>query len=195
MRRSLAIAPILIGMVAVACPAYAQTVSEKTVGLVGEAEQQCTLAEPTQAPGGSSNFDAPVGGTFSITELADPLTLSTRAANVTVAFPAMCNTAHRVTLQTENNGLWRDLGGVAAGDFGSAVPYDANMVWAGEQQTLQADASGRFQALETMIVTEPASGEILVEIEVAAGATNATTGAPLLAGDYADILRLTVEPQ
>ncbi len=198
MRAVSAIGPVLFGLAAAAAavPAGAQTTSaEQTVTILGQAEQLCILEAPSQAAVTSSNFNAPVGSTFVITELADPDTLSTRAANVTVAFPAMCNSVHRVTLLTENNGLWRDFGGVPSGGFGNAVPYQANIQWAGDQQMLTADAAGRYQAQQSMLVGVPASGDILVEIEVSAGATNASTGAPLLAGDYADILRLTVEPQ
>ena len=160
----------------------------------GQATARCSLSSPS-ATGTPVNFDAPVGATFSITELSDPGTLSTRAANITLSFPAMCNAVHRVSLTTENNGLWRDFSSVSSGGFGSAVPYGANLVWAGDQHLLSADATGRHEAQETILVGQPNAGEMLVEIDVAVGATNATTGAPLLAGDYADVLRLTVEPQ
>jgi hypothetical protein len=114
---------------------------------------------------------------------------------MTLAFPAMCNSVHRVTLTTENNGLWRDFAGVPNNAFGSAVPYQANIEWSGDQALLNADASGRHENLETFLVNEPRVGDIEVGIQVSAGATNVSTGAPLLAGDYADVLTLTVEPQ
>lgn len=193
MRYGLALPAALLGVFAVA-PAHAAPTSEQSVAVTGLATARCSLSAPSPT-GTTVNFDAPVGATFSITELSDPGTLSTRAANITLAFPAMCNSVHRVSLTTENNGLWRDFGGPAAAGFGNAVPYGANLVWAGEQHLLTADATGRHEAQETVLVPEPTIGEMLVEIDVSVGATNATTGAPLLAGDYADVLRLTVEPQ
>lgn len=184
---------ILASAACIAAPAAAQ--EQQTVGLTGEAEQLCTLGQPTQATGALNNFDSPSGTVFGITRLADPETLSTRAAAITLSMDAMCNSIHRVVIASDNNGLWRQGTGVAPLGFGSAVPYRANLVWADQQYPLSAEAETRQAVEEEMLIGRPNTGEMLIEFEINRGATNAGLGAPLLSGEYSDVLRITVEAQ
>ena len=187
------VAALVVSMACVTAPAWAQ--DQATVAVVGDANQMCTLGQPTQDGGAQTNFDTPSGTVFSITRLADPDTLSTRAANITLTMDAMCNTIHRVVLASDNNGLWRQGVTTAPSGFGSAVPYTANLVWADQQDPLTAEASARQGVEEEMLVGRPNTGDMLIEFEINAGATNAGVGAPLLAGEYSDVLRITVESQ
>lgn len=199
MRRSpslfhgLSLCAVTASMACMAAPALAQT--QQTVGLGGEAEQMCTLGEPTVGTGAFTNFDTPSGTVFSITQLANATSLTTRAASITLSLDAMCNTIHRVVIASDNNGLWRQGVATPARGFGSAVPFRANLSWASQQYALTADATIRQGVEEFMLVGQPNTGEMEIEFEISAGATNVGIGAPLLAGEYSDVLRVTLEPQ
>ncbi|MBI1405004.1 MAG: hypothetical protein GC145_02635 [Caulobacter sp.] len=188
----LGLVAIVASMICLAAPAMAQ--DQQSVDIVGDAGIRCSLGQPTQGSGALTNFDTPSGSVFSITDLADPTTLSTKAANITLSLDAMCNTLHRVGIASDNNGLWRvGVGGTTG--FGDAVPYQANLVWADQQYLLTVDASSRQPVEQQVLINRPNTGEMLIEIEINAGATNAGIGTPLLAGEYSDILRITVEAQ
>src|SRR5690606_24626070 len=141
------VAALVVSMACVAAPAVAQ--DQATVNLAGDANQMCTLGQPSQGSGAVTNFDTPSGTVFSITRLADPDTLTTRAANITLTMDAMCNTIHRVVLASDNNGLWRTSVGATPSGFGSAVPYTANLVWADQQYPLTAEAADRQSVEES----------------------------------------------
>lgn len=189
----LSVCAILASAACIAAPAWAQ--DQQTVTVVGDANLMCTVGQPTQSAGALSNFDSPSGSVFGITQLADPDTLSTQAANITLSMDAMCNSIHRVVIASDNNGLWRQGVTTAPSGFGSAVPYRANLVWADQQYPLTAEAASRQAVEEEMLIGRPNTGEMLIEFEINAGATNAGLGAPLLAGEYSDVLRVTVESQ
>lgn len=186
---------LTVAAAATACgvaPAVAQ--EQQNLTLVGEAEQMCLLGTPEQAEGAVTNFDTPSGTVFAITQLADPQTLTTRAANITLAVDAMCNGLHQVVLGSDNNGLFRETTTVASG-FGAAVPYRANLVWADEQYLLTADAGARRPVERIALIGRPNAGQMLIEFAIEAGATDVGVGTPLLSGEYSDILRITVEPR
>jgi hypothetical protein len=184
-------------LIALACgagaPASAQ--QQHSVTLTGTAGLRCTLDQPELASTASTNFDAPAGNLFGITELGDPGTLTTKAASITLSMDAMCNSVHRVIIASDGNGLWRAGPATPAAGFASAIPYRANLVWADEQHALNAQANQRRLLENQILVGHPNTGEMLLEFEIDAGATNAGTGAPLLAGEYSDVLRVTVEAQ
>ena len=168
---------------------------QQTVVVSGVADQLCVLNPPEQGEGPVDNFDSPSGSVFSITELADPSTLSTRAARITVSMEAMCTSLHRVELASDGDGLWRIGGASTPPGFADAVPYSANLVWADEQNALSAQADTRQVRRLEVLVGRPNAGDMLLEFEIQAGATNAGSGAPLVAGEYSDVLRVTVEAQ
>jgi hypothetical protein len=187
------VAALLASLACAPVPALAQ--AQATVNVTGDAIQMCTLGQPEQGTGALTNFDTPSGTVFAITSLTDAETLSTRAANITLSMAAMCNTLHRVVIASDNNGLWRSGPGSTPGGFGSAVPYRANLIWADQEYELTADSDQRLQVEEQMLVGRPNMGEMLIEFRINAGATNAGVGAPLLSGEYSDVLRITVESQ
>lgn len=174
-------------------PATAQTA--QTVEVIGSAGQRCVLGQLEQDGGASINFEAASGSVFRITRLADPESLSTRAAQMTFFLSAMCNSSHRVVIGSDNNGLWRDSGGVAPSGFADAVPYTATLTWADQQQPLTAEGFFRQGVEEEMLVGRPNTGDMAIQFRINAGATNAGQDAPLLAGEYSDVIRVTVESQ
>lgn len=165
------------------------------MNIEGQVELMCTLGQPSQGTGALNNFDTPSGTVFGISALTDPETLSTRAANITLTMDATCNGIHRVVIASDNNGLWRNGVGGAQSGFGSAVPYRANLVWADQEHPLTAEAADRQAVEQQMLVGRPITGEMLIEFSIGSGATNAGVGAPLLSGEYSDVLRITVESQ
>lgn len=157
----------------------------------------CTIGVPLVAAGRQINFRGLNGTTLQIDQLVDPATLSTRAASVEVRFDAVCTFPHRIAVETQNNGLWQTSernGGPPEG-FGNAVPYRADISWADENVRLNADAGVRRVAENSVAVGAANIGEILLRLEIDAGATNERANAPLLAGVYGDTLRITLEPQ
>ena len=184
---------LLVGALGFAMPAAAQEVS--TVTLTGVAEDQCTLGQAEWGSGESENFETTSGGVFTISQLTDPTTLTTRAAGLRLTLGAMCNSAHRLVVESQNAGLWRnEFSGFTSG-FGSAVPYRLGLGWADENRDLSAEAASR-QAIEwELLVGRPASGDVQLDFRIDAGATNAGLGAPLLAGSYSDVVTVTVESQ
>lgn len=131
-----------------------------------------------------------------ITSLIDRGTMSTAAAQVEVSFDAMCNFPHKLNVISDNNGLFRPINAaqVVAG-FASAVPYTADVTWGGQTLAFEATAQRRGLAQADLIIAEPSAGSIVLQFNVLPGATNAQNGAPLAAGIYSDVIRLSVEPQ
>jgi hypothetical protein len=187
------VAALVVSMACVAAPALAQ--QQASVNIVGEANLMCILGQPSQGDGVLNNFDTPSGTVFGITNLADAETLTTQAANITLTMDAMCNSIHRVIIASDNNGLWRNGVGATPSGFGSAVPYTANLVWADQQYALTAEAADRQGVEEQMLIGRPNTGAMLIEFSINPGATNAGIGAPLLSGEYSDVLRIKVETQ
>lgn len=192
--QGLTLMAIAMSAACVPAPVWAQN-QPQAVAVTGEAARMCVLGQVAQGQGGLSNFDAPSGSVFGITALADPTTLTTQAASINLSMDAMCNGLHRVSVASDNNGLWRHGVASATSGFGSAVPYRANLVWGGQQSALFADATQRQLVQDQVLIGSPVVGAMLIEFSINAGATNAGVGSPLLAGEYSDVLRITVEPQ
>ena len=184
---------LLIGALGIAMPAVAQETS--TVTVVGAAEDQCVLGQPGLGAGPVENFNSPSGAVFVVSQLTDPLTLTTRAAQLSLELEAMCNGPHRLTVASENAGLWRTGVSIGAAGFGSAVPYRVQLAWAAENRSLIAEAASRQVVDWELLVGRPNAGDVLLDFIIDAGATKAGTGAPLLSGTYSDVLTVTVDSQ
>jgi hypothetical protein len=143
------------------------------------------------------NFRALNGNSLQIDALVDPATMSTNGASVEVRFDAQCTIPHRLRVETQNNGLWQTLeqSPAVSDGFASAVPYRAIVRWGTETMTVSADARVRRLAEHSIAMTTSVIGDILLRFEIDRGATNATTNTPLLAGNYGDSLRITLEPR
>lgn len=176
-----------------AAPATAQ--QAQTVTLLGQADRVCTLSAPELGSGPIENFAVPSGGVYTVQELADPNTLTTRAASLTLNMAAMCNSVHRIVVTSENSGLWRQGAPSSAIGFGTAVPYRLDLSWADENPSMIADAATRQAREWQLLVGRPNAGGIEMTFEIQAGATNAGTGAPMVSGGYSDVVTVSVEAQ
>jgi len=157
----------------------------------------CAVGAPLLAAGRQVNFRGLNGTMLQIDELVDRTTLSTNAASVEVRFEAICTFPHRLKIETQNNGLWQTMERSSVPPpegFGNAIPYRADVTWADENLRLNADAGVRRTADNSVFVSGAGLGEILLRLEIDAGATNERANAPLLAGTYGDTLRITLEP-
>ncbi|MBI1684319.1 hypothetical protein [Caulobacter hibisci] len=163
----------------------------------GQAPKICTIATPTLGAGQLVNFLTLTGGTLQVDQLTDPTTLSTRAASAEVTFAAVCNYAHQIVLESQNNGLWRSELGLTPTPtgFSDAVPYTATLAWGPVNNRFEADASARQIRDSAQAVDQPVAGDVTLRLDIQPGATNLQTNAPLVSGVYRDTLRLTVEPQ
>jgi hypothetical protein len=176
----------------------AQTVpSTRELDVAGEAPQVCAVGQPTLAQGRSVNFRSLTGGTLTIDRLTDATTLSTAAASVELGFEAVCNYPHRIVLESENNGLWRSgAGGAPAPEgFADAVPYTATLRWGALNERMPVDGTSRRMQDGTYLVNQATAGRLALRVDIAPGASNGRANAPMVAGVYQDVLRLTVGPQ
>lgn len=185
----------LCASVGFTAPAAAQEL--QTVTLLANAESGCTLADPELATDGVLvNFVGPTGNVYRVQELADPATLTTRAAHLRLDMAAMCNSAHRVVVTSQNSGLWRTgPAPTVVGNFGTAVPYQLQISWADTNQTLVAQAVDRQERQWEILVGHPNVGALELDFNITAGQTNAGLGAPMVAGGYSDVVTVRVEPQ
>jgi len=164
--------------------------------VIGRVPQICAVDQP-QLQGGTAAVNATIvsGQTILINQLTDPTTLATNAASFDISFDAMCNYAHRLVVESQNNGLWPNITTSGAPGFGNAVPYSADILWADTNATMDADASVRQIKDVSIPVGRPAEGQIELRFKLQPGASNAQLFSPLLAGTYRDVIRVTVEPQ
>lgn len=192
--------PAALLVASLALPAAAQTPSSSVTSAFGvnaNVPGICTIGAPLLRAGRQINFRGLNGNTLQIDRMVDPATLSTGAASAEVQFDAICTFPHRLKVETQNNGLWqtgeRTL--QPPEGFGNAIPYRADVTWANRTVRLTADAGVRRIADSSMAVDASGLGEILMRLEIDAGATNERANAPLLAGTYGDTIRITLEPQ
>jgi len=184
--------------VAAALPATAQTRSATTnMPVVGSAPQICALQPPRLAPGAQVNFRGLSGETLQIDQMVDSTTLAANAARAAIQFEAVCSFPHRLRIESQNNGLWRtsELAAIPSGGFTYAVPYRAEVSWAGVNTALDADALSRRVAERGVTIDRPGAGTLELRIEIQQGASNVRANAPVIAGYYGDTLRIVLEPQ
>lgn len=181
-----------------ASAAQAQT-SPNTANLpvTGSVPQLCSLQQGRIAPGALTNIAGLDGDTLRIIEFTDPSTLSVRGATATINFAAVCNFPHAVRIESQNNGLWPVDGRVSdrPQGFAYAVPYVADISWGPVNSQFYADAKVRAANQKVIVVNDPVAGEFTLRIRIEEGASNVETRAPLIAGTYADTVRIFLEPR
>lgn len=193
-------APLFLASAAAAfaaMPASAQaTDTSKAMAVSGNVPEACTIGAPALSPSIQQNFRGLDGNLLQVEQLVDPVTLSTRAASVELVFASFCQTAHRLIIESRNNGLFREPGSAeaTAPGFGYAVPYLATAQWGAQVLQLRADASTR-RIHEDWVGAGPTHGDLKLRLDIAAGATNDRPNSPLVAGLYSDTLRITLEPR
>lgn len=187
---------VLVGLTDYACAASA-VVADAAFSVTGSAPQICAVNTPTLTNSGVQNIRSLSGSSLQIDQLVDPQTLASRAASAQVSFDAVCTFPHRVVIQSQGNGLWRNqTSGLARPPgFADAVPYLARLEWSGSTNELNADASSRGLVQTTAAVGQASVGALVIDFSILSGASNLTANAPLLAGVYSDTLTVTLEPQ
>jgi hypothetical protein len=164
--------------------------------VIGSVPQICALGEPQLAAGvPANNVLGLTGRAITISSLVDSSTLAVNPATFGVDLSAFCNYAHRLAVESQNNGMWRQGTTPLAQGFASAIPYTAQVRWADTNNTLQATAANRQMVSLTVPVNTPSAGQIELQFDIVAGRSNALSFSPLLAGSYSDTILVTVEPQ
>ena len=180
-------------------PALAATTNTAitTLPVTGSVPRTCAMAEGKIAPGSLNNIAGFDGDTLRIIQFTDPATLQVRAASVTISFDAVCNFPHEVRIESQNNGLWPIDGRVSdrPAGFAYAVPYSARVNWGPADAQFDANAKVRSQNFKVVAVNDAVAGEFRLRIQIEEGASNVETRAPLVAGTYADTVRIFLEPR
>jgi len=183
--------------VALASQAYGADRTDTPFTVIGSAPRICAVSDPVLTSGALMNFQSLNGTSLQISELADPKTLATNAAQATVSFNAVCDYPHQVILESQNAGLYRG-GGVASAPprgFADGVPYSVQLAWGPVVHRLFVPATTRQVVQDRVVAPQAIAGTLQLQISIQAGASNLTANAPLIAGDYSDTLRVTLEPQ
>jgi hypothetical protein len=198
MMKKFLLLPLLVFAGAVSAQAQTQNqqpVQSRSFPVRGSSPNICVLQAPSVAAGAQVNFRGLNGTLLQIDALVDPATLATNAASVELRFDAVCNFPHRLKVEALNNGLWRNASGAAPQGFASAIPYQARFNWGQQTLLLNADAQIRRFNEQTLRVADPTAGTVSMRFEIQPGASNVQSNAPVIAGTYAETLRITLEPQ
>ena len=165
--------------------------------VAGRTPVVCTLTAGPGSADGFNNFTTADGNVYRVDQMIDAVTLSTRAAWFELTLSGICNTAHRIRLESLNNGLWQlsETPPARPDGFGTAVPYDLTARWVDQVVQLSADAAIRQPRERSVPIGRPASGDVRLRFEILAGATNLAANAPMVSGAYSDTLTIVLEPQ
>lgn len=187
------LAAILLVAAGLAAPAVAaaQTAAPGVIPVLGQVRDLCLLGEPQVRAAGAVNLGVMSGETITIGSLVDD-ELQTRATRFDIEMPALCNTPHRVTVSSDNGGLWNAGAAVAGDEFGIAVPYTLTLDWSGRSLALNAPAA-TLAPIDMLVPVDQAAGDRLtLEFNIDAGASNAGANTPLAAGVYRDTVRVSL---
>jgi hypothetical protein len=197
LRRSFHLLALAI-TVATAGPALAQgDATSQALAVAGSTPQVCALQNGEIRAGRLENFSGTEGNVLRVVQFVDQGKLSVLAASAELSFAAVCNFAHQVRLESQHNGLWPTDGRMAQGGsgFAYAVPYDATVAWAETSGRLVTDGKANRVVERSFAVNAPYAGDLVLQIDIAKGASNVELNAPVIAGDYADTLRIFLEPR
>jgi hypothetical protein len=171
-------------------PAWAQTTAigdraSSTLDLFGQAPSACVMSPPAPASGSNASFSAQGGqtGVVRFTQFVDPRTAQPRAASIGLAFPVVCNSAHRLTVRTDGTGLTRTAGPASAAGFRDSLGFQVSADWAGARAVGSSDLLTPID----LRTANGAAGQMNLVVDIAGG------GAPLVAGDYAGTLVVELE--
>lgn len=164
--------------------------------VAGRAPVVCTLAMGSRSADGFNNFSTADGNVYRVDQMIDSATLSTRAASFELTLSGVCNTAHRISVESLNNGLWQlsETPPARPNGFGTAVPYYITAQWFDQIEVLAADAAIRQPRESSIPISGPASGELTLRFEILAGSNNFAANAPMVSGSYSDTLTIVLEP-
>lgn len=188
----------LLAGAAFASPALAQSnPNTQNLPVTGRVPQICSLQQGTITPGALNNIAGLDGDTLRIIQFTDPSTLAVRAASATISFDAVCNFPHAVRIESQNNGMWPVDGRISdrPQGFAYAVPYEADLSWGPINSQFVTDGKVRAANQQVIVVNDPVAGQFTLRFRIEDGASNVETRAPLVAGTYADTVRIFLEPR
>jgi len=189
---------VAIAATLLAFPAAAQSLEAKQdMPVTGNVPLICALQTGQIQPGTANNVIGLDGDTLRIAQFVNPDTLSVKAASATVRFDAVCNFAHALRVESANNGLWPTDARItqAPAGFAFAVPYTASVSWGQANSQFNTDAKSRRLVQQILNVDTPVAGQLDLRIDIAEGASNVETSAPVIAGNYTDTVRIFLEPR
>ena len=189
---------LLLAAATLAFPALAQSlVASKDMPVTGNVPLICAMQTGQIQPGSANNVVGLDGDTLRIAQFVNPDTLSVKAASATVRFEAVCNFAHAVRIESANNGLWPTDARItqAPAGFAFAVPYSASLAWGPANGQFVTDGKSRRLVQQIVNVDTPVAGELSLKFDIAEGASNVETSAPVVAGFYSDTVRIFLEPR
>lgn len=189
---------LLLAAATLAFPASAQSlVAPKDMPVTGNVPLICAMQTGQIQPGSANNVVGLDGDTLRIAQFVNPDTLSVKAASATVRFEAVCNFAHAVRIESANNGLWPTDARItqAPAGFAFAVPYSASLAWGPANGQFVTDGKSRRLVQQIVNVDTPVAGELSLKFDIAEGASNVETSAPVVAGIYSDTVRIFLEPR
>ena len=194
--KPLTLAAVAAAALAAASGASAQSTSTSSFTVTGSAPKVCAISAPTLTSNNLVNIDSLDGTTLKISQLTNSTTLSTLPASAEISFDAVCTYAHTITIESLNNGLWRDGSTQPLQNgFADAVPWTGRLQWGTLNRTFVAGAQNRQIVDFPFAVAGPNVGQLLLDISIQAGSTNSVSNGPLLAGNYQDTIYVTLEPQ
>ena len=180
----------LLAALALPLAAQAQTSPDNAAGrtqfeIAGVAQPLCLVGQPVATSVANARFsaDGVSGGTLDIVALSDPETARGNAAAATIVVPVTCNAAHDLAIGSSNGGLMRIGGGRAQIDgFDQFIPYAVQYGWAGRDMAGTSDNTAPL----ALSVPHAGKGDLAVAI------TLDGTSAPLVAGNYEDVLLIEI---
>jgi len=189
---------LFLAAATLAFPASAQSLeATQDMPVTGSVPLICAMQSGEIQPGTANNVVGLDGDTLRIAQFVNPDTLSVKAASATVRFEAVCNFAHAVRIESVNNGLWPTDARItqAPAGFAFAVPYSASLAWGPANGQFVTDGKSRQLVQQIVNVDTPVAGELSLKLDIAEGASNVETSAPVVAGYYSDTVRIFLEPR
>ena len=189
---------LFLAAATLAFPASAQSLeATQDMPVTGNVPLICAMQTGQLQPGTANNVVGLDGDTLRIAQFVNPDTLSVKAASATVRFEAVCNFAHAVRIESVNNGLWPTDARItqAPAGFAFAVPYSASLAWGPANGQFVTDGKSRRLVQQIVNVDTPVAGELSLKLDIAEGASNVETSAPVVAGYYSDTVRIFLEPR
>jgi hypothetical protein len=124
--------------------------------------------------------------TITITDMIDNATARLKPALIGLAFRAVCNVPHTLTLTSAHGALVSaNQASHLQGGFLDRVRYRATAHWGGQEVAL-AVAGGTSEQSVTQTIAGAQAGDISIEIQIDESANDPTL--PVLAGTYEDVL-------
>lgn len=184
---------IFAALVLAALPAASALATDQNINLTAEVPKFCKFdAVPTFGSlGNVSVGSASTAASVINVTTATSATGIMNAASFNFTIPATCNFPSQVTFLSVNGGLKASSPEpIASGTFLSRIDYTASLFGWNGAAPFSLATNGTANASASSAGTAPHTGNLQGLVVFAVN-----NSAPLAAGDYADILRISLTPQ